>query len=441
MSWKQYIQDGTTAVWQGDFASAEKLLKLALQFAKEHFSQRDSRTALTLSLLGHVYFRTGDYARAEKLLEPALKMHTDSKFLNDPCVLMDLYCLAQIKSAAGKNDEACRLLDDTMDKLQSAHAFQPQIVAYGIGGLMQLASEIRNATTSSAPAPEPKPTPASAPEPEPAPAPPAAPAAPEPLPLPQMELKQTANPGDIWQQQFQTGLASMKTDDAEYDELITAYLNFESAYRLATDLFPADDMRLIATIKGLADASTKLRLFDQAENLYRQAIGQAKSSKANAAAAGNSIRLALGFMYVEAGRFSFAKSIFDEENIDDLPREAEPLRKRVEHAVEILRIYDQAQNLISQAEVAEQMEDFDKAAKLANTAVSQLKQAFPPQHIEHARVLRYRSSLLRKIGNDDQATELEKRAERIEKSNRAQEDEWVRRTAELPRIDSNPVPV
>lgn len=425
MSWKQYIQDGTAAVWQGDFASAEKVLKLALQYAKEHFSQRDSRTALTLSLLGHAYFRTGDYARAEKLLEPALKMHTDSKFLNDPCVLMDLYCLAQIKSAGGKNDEACRLLDDTMDKLQSAHAYQPQIVAYGIGGLMQLASDIRNATARSAPAPEPAP----------------APAEPEPLPLPQMELKQTANPGDIWQQQFQTGLASMKTDDAEYDELITAYLNFESAYRLATDLFPADDMRLIATIKGLADASTKLRLFDQAENLYRQAIGQAKSSKANAAAAGNSIRLALGFMYVEAGRFSFAKSIFDEENIDDLPREAEPLRKRVEHAVEILRIYDQAQNLMSQAEVAEQMEDFDKAAKLANTAVSQLKQAFPPQHIEHARVLRYRSSLLRKIGNDDQAGELEKRADRIEKSNRAQDEEWARRTAELPRVDSNPVPV
>jgi tetratricopeptide (TPR) repeat protein len=444
MSWKQYLECGAKAVWQGEFTSAEKSLKQALQFAKEHFARSDSRFPLTLSFMGHLYFRTGDFDRAEKLLAQSLKLHSEAKYLNDPCMLMDLFCLAQIKSHQGNFADACRLLDDTMDRIQTARPFQPEIISFGIGSFLQLASDFRTATagssmiTTAAPAHEPEPAlaPAAA-----EPTKPAKPSGPEPLPLPQMEMKESASAGDIWQQQFQTGLASMKTDDAEFDEVITAYLNFESAYRLAVGMFAPDDMRLIATIKGLADASSKLHLYDQAEGLYRQAITQAKSNIANAAAAGNSIRLALGFMYVEAGMFKSAKAIFDEENTIDLPREAEPLRKRLADAQQILKVYDQAQDLLSQAEAAEMLDDLDKAAKLANNALSQLKQAFPPQHIENAKVLRYRGRLLTRTGNKEQGEELENRAARIEKSDTAQKDEWTRRTAELPRVELDPVPV
>jgi tetratricopeptide (TPR) repeat protein len=376
-----------------------------------------------LSLLGHVYFKRGDFGKAEKLLQQSLRMHSEADLLNDPCLLMDLFCLAAIKQAGGDEREARRLYEETAMKIRDGKPFERAVVAQAVDEFLRMADSIPPATSAATAGGAP-------PEPHAS-----APTASEPLPLPAMEMREAGNAGDIWQQQFQTGLARMKVEDAEYDELVTAYLNFESAYRLAIGMFADDDMRLIATIKGLADASTKLRLFDQAEALYRQAISQAKANKANAAAAGNSIRLALGFMYIEAGTFRLAKSIFDEESTDNLPNEAEPLRKRVQDALHVLKIYDQAQNLLSQAEMAEKTDDLERAAKLANNALSALKQAFPPHHAENAKVLRYRGTLLERLGHADQAAELLQRAERIEKSGNAQQDEWLRRTADLPRVE------
>lgn len=428
MSWNQYIQDGTAAVRRGEDTIAEKALKKALHYAKEHFSRTDSRLALTLSLLGHVYFRRGDFGKAEKLLQQSLRLHSEAELLNDPCLLMDLFCLAAIKKAGGVPAEARRLYEETATKIRDGKPFEGSVVAQAVDEFMRMADSLPEPAASA-----PATTRGGVNKAAPAGPPPEATAR-EPLPLPAMELREDGNAGDIWQKQFQTGLARMKVDDAEYDELVTAYLNFESAYRLAIGMFADDDMRLIATIKGLADASTKLRLFDQAESLYRQAIRQAKTNRANAAAAGNSIRLALGFMYIEAGMFRLAKSIFDEEGTDNLPVEAEPLRKRVQEALAVLKIYDQAQNLLSQAEIAEKTDELERAAKLANNALSALKQAFPPQHIENAKVLRYRGDLLQRLGNSSQADELFQRAERIEKSGLAQQDEWLRRTADLPRV-------
>jgi tetratricopeptide (TPR) repeat protein len=331
MTWNQYIEEGTTAVRRGDHAAAEKSLKAALAFAKEKFSRSDSRLALTLSLLGHVYFKIGDFGRSEKLLEQSLKLHAASDHLNDPCLLMDLFTLAEIKQAGGKNSEACRLYDETLERLQCQNPQQAEIIQQATSLFRKMADEIRPATTASEPAAQPESEPTSAPVPAEAPREKGA------LPLPKMQLREAGSAGEIWQQQFQTGLASMKMDDAECDELITAYLNFESAFRLANGMFAKDDMRLIATAKGLADASTKLRLFDQAEALYHDAIARTRANTANAAAAGNSIRLALGLMYVEANNFKQARTIFDEESIEGLPREAQHLRKRLEDASRVLR--------------------------------------------------------------------------------------------------------
>jgi len=174
--------------------------------------------------------------------------------------------------------------------------------------------------------------------------------------------------------------------------------------------------------------------------LYRQALEQSKTHPENAAQASSSIRLALGFMYLDAGQFPMAKTILDAETTEGWPKEAEPLRKRLSDAQRLLKAWDMAQNLLGQAETSEQVGDLDRAAKLANNALSQLKQAFPPHHLENARLLRYRASVLSRMGSAEQAEELEKRAERIERTHQAEQVDWIKRTAELPRVELDPVP-
>lgn len=366
MSWNQFIDEGIRALKRSDSARAEKSLKAALHYAKEHYSRTDPRLSLTLSFLGHLYFSIGDFDRAEKLLEQSVRLHDESDEATDVCLSMDKFALTEIKGHVANR-------------------------------------------------------------------------APAPLPLPTMSQvpSETDTMDGVWQQQFQTGLASMKTDEPESEELVTAYLNLESAYRLASSMFSAGDMRLIATIKALADASMKLKMFEEAESLYRRVIEQTRGTDANSVSAGQSLKLALALLYVESGNFNKAKEIFAEDDFSSLPQEAAPLKKRIEHARSLIKVYNQAEDLLAQAFAAESMGDLERASKLANNCLSQFKQGFPPNHIENARILRYRSSVLDKLEQTDQATELLQRAERIERAHLQQLEKWTRLADELPRIESN----
>lgn len=409
VSWNQHIEDGTVAVKRADYMAAEKSLLAALQLAKAN-GKSDSRLALTLSLLGHVYFHMGDFPKAEKLLEQSLRLHSESTSVNDPCWFMDLFSLAEIKQAVGKDAEACKLYDDTLAKLQKAQLKETSKAKQAADVFKELSerASMRVSKEHRKPA----------------------------LPPPALE-KRTGENGkldDVWQQQFQTGVQSMKTEEPECDELITAYLNLESAYRLSVSLFPQDDMRVIATIKALADASTKLQIFDQAERLYRRAIENSKNNPNFVAAAG-SLNLALALMHIEAGQFAQAQVIFSEHNFDNLPAEAEPLKKRISEAKKLIQVFNSTVEILTQAQSAEETGDLERASKLANNALLQLKQGFPPNHLTNVRVLRYRASVLERQGHPEMATELEERADRIMRADQAKRAEWARLAEELPRVE------
>src|SRR5262249_28235627 len=109
MAWDDYIREGLAAVERRDYPAAEQWLKRTLQYCKEHFSQKDERFAMPLSLRGHVYFRMLDFDRAERLLEQSLRLHVAAEPPIDVCLIMDLHVLGQIKLAAGKTAEARKL--------------------------------------------------------------------------------------------------------------------------------------------------------------------------------------------------------------------------------------------------------------------------------------------------------------------------------------------
>jgi tetratricopeptide (TPR) repeat protein len=411
MSWTGKIQQSSKEAWRGAFVATERSLKEALQYAKENFPRTDSRLAITLSLLGHTFFVKNDFERAEQLLEQARRLHRTEDASVNPCLTMDLFCLIELKCAFGKYSEAAQLCDEIrkhVSTLQTPVAATSREVATILSTLADTISSAESAALDEMV---------------------------ESLPLPTYEEAEGGSFDEVWQHQFQTGLASMRTDEAETDELITAYLNLESAYRLASSMFKPNDMRSIATVKALADACTRLRMFTEAEALYRQAIASVRTTNVSADAAGNSIKLALALLYIESGQFGQAHAIFSEEDFSGLPPEAEPLRKRIDEANQLLSVYLRTEELLQQAAQAEEMQDLERAAKLANNALSQLKQGFPPGHIENARVIRYRSDLLMKLGNDEQAMELMQRAERIERSHEAKRSEWARLVQELPKIE------
>src|SRR6185437_5581139 len=120
MSWDEHISHGISAVQLSDYATAEQAFKHALHIAKHDFNRSDERLALTLSLLGHTYFRNEDFRRAELLLEQSLRLHVQAEELNDPCVLMDTFSLGEIKASTGQRLEACRLYNKIISRLKNA---------------------------------------------------------------------------------------------------------------------------------------------------------------------------------------------------------------------------------------------------------------------------------------------------------------------------------
>lgn len=463
MSWDRYISEGIASVQRSDHAAAEASFKQALRFAKQNFKRTDNRLALTLSLLGHMYFHNVDFRQAELLLEQSLRLHSESETLNEPCVLMDVFSLGEIKLALGKRVDACRLYEKTIARLKAAEdGEQSDVLLQAARQLQQLldrnmallsyterlelvqpeliqsilnaaAEQTQDAQTASGGAEENE---ALGPETRSL-------TDAEKLSEDALSMTGTRSISEVWSMQLNTGLSALSKEDDERESWVAAYLNLESALRLARRMFDAGDARLTQSLKALADASSKLMMYEQAEFLYRDAIAASKQESGSVATKVEALRLSLAVFYAESDRFAQAKKILDATKVPDdlqLTPEGRVLLQRIEKANERIAIYHNSQNLLRQAQDAEEKQELQKAAKLANTALSTLRQAFAPDHPEHARLLRYRSSLLRSLGEVEQSDELVKRAERIERANNTVSGEWEKITQELPKPDFQQVP-
>jgi hypothetical protein len=474
MSWDEYISDGISAVKNSDHAGAEQAFKQALKFAKHNFARHDSRLALPLSLIGHMYFHNQDFQRAEMLLEQSLRLHSESDTLNETCVLMDLFSLGEIKVARGKRVEACRLYQQTLERLQAAaeydeaevlrqgtqqfeELFQKNLALLSYTERLELMQpELIHSILAAANASELEPEEEEPPSPdEPAASaeqiseddteygdtPPVS-----SITMSEDELSTTGSRSirEVWKNQLHTGLSALLSADDEQESYVTAYLNIESALRLAQQMFAPGDKRLTSTIKALADASAKLRMFELAESLYREAIALAKRSLDGDELAVAALRLSLALFYAEFDQLRQAKKMLDEVKVPPNLSESEygkGLLPRIEKVCVQIGIYNSVQGLLRQAQSAEESQDREKAAKLANNALSTLRQGFTPDHPEHARVLRYRSRILLELGQTKQSEELSQRADRIEHAYEASRNQWDKVTEELPRPDLQRVAV
>jgi tetratricopeptide (TPR) repeat protein len=465
MSWDQHILDATTTVQKSDYAATEQSLKLALQLAKENFDRSDSRLALTLSFLGHVYFACGEFDRAEMLLEQSLRLAQQQRFLNYRCVHvhvhMDMFCLAHIKAGSRKHLELCRLLESALAVLEasggagagsgaeavddrSAHDFAINHFGTQLQQCSALLSDEErrqleleasmdaddSADDNSEEDTETAGTAYSAES-----------VAPDEEALAATRIDKieidSGQMSRLWEQLLQKGLGGLSAEEEERESWVTGYLNIESALRLANQLFQPGDERLTSSIKALADASAKLKMFEQAEALYRESIACAKRAPdcdLNVTA----LRLTLGLFYADFDQLRQAKKILEgaqvSTNLQDSPH-GSGLVSRVANACRLIGVYDSVQNLVRQAQTAAEQKDLEKATKLTNTALTTLRQGFAPNHPEAARVLRYRAELLLQLEQHEQAAELKQRAERIEKAQQGIVDEWTKITEDLPKPD------
>src|SRR5581483_9363591 len=111
-----------------DYHSCEVLLRDALKEASETFSRDDSRLALSCSLLGQFYFRMKAFNKAESLLDQAWKVEVKARRLNEPCLLMDAFVLAEIKKSKGEVQQACQIYLETINSVKSSIPLEPQVV-------------------------------------------------------------------------------------------------------------------------------------------------------------------------------------------------------------------------------------------------------------------------------------------------------------------------
>jgi hypothetical protein len=462
MSWDEYISQGISAIQRSDRAAAELAFKRALKHAKQNFKRTDSRLALTLSLLGHMYFHNVDFRQAELLLEQSLRLHSEADTLNEQCVLMDVFSLGEIKLALGKRVEACRLYESMIARLsQTEPADDSGVLAQAVQEFQHLLAHnkallsyterlelvqpelIQSILEAAEASSETEQRHDDAADDEHS-----APEQPESVrerePENAVTTSGTHTISEVWKLQLTKGLTALKQDDDEKESWVAAYLNLESALRLARRMFAPGDPRLRQTLTALANASARLMMFEQAETLHREAIACAKQGQQDSASQVDMLRLGLGVFYAEFDHFAQAKKIFDQAKVpDDLgaTEEGKELQQRIEKATERIAKYYACQNLLRQAQAAEEEQQFEKASKLLNTALSTLRQGFPPHHPEHARLLRYRSTLLRLLGQTEQSDESVQRAERIERANDTASSDWLKITQELPKPDPEQVPV
>ncbi len=460
MLWDNYVRKATAAVGKSDYAEADQLLKQALQYARENFSADDGRLGLTLSLLGQLYFKSKDFAQAETLLEGSLKLQADCGKLDYLCALMDLFSLCQIKGAKGELEQALDLYDQTLNKIKADRASDNELMRQAGEHFEKLFAMSRRSLTSA-------PRSATASK-----GLSALTAGSQAAPVSHAEHAQfvttaqgsgaraaltnsayqstfQAEPAvvaqsepsgfyDLWTRQFRTGLASLADADAEEETVISAYLNLESALRLARNVFASGDLRLAQTMAHLAEASDRLGLYDQAEMLLRLAISFVKPATVSAVSDVLTIKLQFLSFCIKHDRYYAAESLLSEiEQYAVNAVKESPEYVRATAGIADMRkrykAYVAAQDLLMQAVTSESAGTLETAAKMYGIALSMIRQAFRPDHPDVAQILRCRANTVRKLGNPDQADELEDRAERIEKANEAARAHTCQITASLPR--------
>ncbi len=103
--WDRYIDAGTEAYQQANYAEAEKQWTDALREA-EKFGPEDPRLATSLNNLGELYRLQGKYAEAEPLYQRSLAIWEKALGPEHPDVAMVLENYAGLLRETGREEEA-----------------------------------------------------------------------------------------------------------------------------------------------------------------------------------------------------------------------------------------------------------------------------------------------------------------------------------------------
>jgi tetratricopeptide (TPR) repeat protein len=438
MSWEAYIKDGIKSVRRGQFDAAELSLMKALSLAKENFERSDDRIAMTLSLLGQVYFNKKDFGMAEKLLEQSVRLHAQQESFADPSMFMDLFCLCEIKKFNGAFQQALSLYDQMLPVLKDKKVLDDRLkTEEAVSRLEELLAQCKELAP---PLPEVsneeiiEAVLAGVLEDE----------APTQLVGQDGEGSNALTMFNLWQSQTNSGKEQLQCDEDEDEHYVSAYLNFESAWRLARDLFKPEDFRLWSTLSLLAESACRLHMDALSERLYRQAIEGAHMCPSASPADVSTLNLKLAELYSQMDNYRAAESLIEQSEIllvkCGLALNEEQMRTW--H-----NIKDRAKLLSSTADVIgesvrlEAAGQLDKANKLLRSCLATFKHSFPPDHLQIAILLRSRAHVLAKMGSGKESSELMERAERIEKANAKERAKWNELTKELPLPESDSLAV
>ena len=103
--WDMYNKSGKTHMHLGNASEAEKMLKAALDVAKE-FGSQDPRLAVSLNNLARLYLGQRRYEEAEDLCSRALAIAEGERGPGHPDVAVSLNNLAAVYREQGRYDQA-----------------------------------------------------------------------------------------------------------------------------------------------------------------------------------------------------------------------------------------------------------------------------------------------------------------------------------------------
>jgi tetratricopeptide (TPR) repeat protein len=118
--WDTYIDEGSKAYSEQDFAEAEKQYLAALD-ESEKFGPQDSRLITSLDSLASVYEAQGRWVEAEPLYQRTVTLQENLLGLEHPDVADNLNNLAIVYKAQGKYSEAEPLYKRALAIRQKAH--------------------------------------------------------------------------------------------------------------------------------------------------------------------------------------------------------------------------------------------------------------------------------------------------------------------------------
>jgi tetratricopeptide (TPR) repeat protein len=244
-----------------------------------------------------------------------------------------------------------------------------------------------------------------------------------------------ANLLKTWQRYMDLGnryFNEERTDQSEH-----AYRNFHEATKLAYRIFPHDHVSIAECLNMLGSTSTRLRMYDQADSHLQRAATIYSASpehacqlacvKLNLAALSAEIfeyRQALLYLSEAAELLEKTASLTD-SNAPQMYRSTLTMMTRAE-------LYASAKEMIRQAIEAEESDHLEQARHLYDRTLVLLRRVFPEDHLEIAQVLHFKSNILRKLGDNLQATGLQREAEGIESRIDRAAQKWEQLISDLP---------